>query len=359
MASSSAVMALLLVSVAIVSAKVQMLGDEPQGLDLGEGAQVHMKTTAKEGVTVKRMWTRAEQSELPADTQTYKTVRDVDPHGKCRGICYGDKLCAGYAYTPAHKTCKLLAPPSFLADAKGNDMWHKAASYDHTGADYEEDKAAKKEEKNLDEGLKQMPKRPPAADSPPPQSGPDGHLDLQLTKMMNQALQEAEATEGGDQDVVNTENEGLMEEGMSQEVARYRTRLYQEFYETNAHDYEARAEACAVRKANKITKKRIKSHNIRHPKKPLENHEKDDMYHQARKEVNNHCIRKMQKKFQDSITLWASDELYQRQERMKNDADQKKQAAEEAKAKNDAAAQKAILEGKEPPAAVEPDDPTM
>lgn len=342
------VAAALLVSAAVVFAQVHEL-NEGGSLDLGEGAQVHMKTMVKAGTTVKRMWTRAEPSELPKDTQTYKTIKDVDPHGKCRGICYGDKLCMGYAYTPAHKTCKLLAPPNFLTDAKGNDEWHKAASYDHTGADYDEDKKANKEEKALLEGLEQMPKRAPSPSTPPQQNGPDGHLSLELDKVMNQALEEA-ASEGGDQDQVNTENEGLLDQGMSQTVGAYRTKLYQEFYETNAHKYEARAEACAVRKANKLVKKRVHKHNIRHAKKRLSESAKADLYTQARKEVNNHCIRKMQKKFEDSITLWASDELYQYQESLKNDADEAKEKEAEAGAKRHAKEQKAILEGKDAPA---------
>merc|ERR1712070_704884 len=102
----------------ITFAKIHILDGEHV---LGESTEVHMKVTSKDGV--KRMWTKMDGNIPPRGTVTYKTLQDVEEHGKCRFACYSDKLCGGYAYTPAHKTCKLLSAPNFLTSKAENDAW--------------------------------------------------------------------------------------------------------------------------------------------------------------------------------------------------------------------------------------------
>jgi len=325
---------------AVVSAKVHVLDE---GVTLGEATQVHMKVVAKAGVKAKRMWTKMDASTPPQGTVTYKTINDVEQHGKCRFACYQDKMCGGYAFTPGTHTCKLLSAPNFLADKAANDKWHKQVSFDHTGADYEPDKEEEKEKKNLKGALKQVPKRQEDPKDPPKKVGDEGHLHLDLETKMNEAL-EQDQTEH-----TNEDNESIgMDDATLAHLKHFKTGLYQEFYEKYAHEYEHRAEACAARKAHKLAEKRAAKHNLLHPKNRLKDHQVHLLYVQARKEVDYHCIRKFQRSFKTRLTAWGSEQIYDEQERLKNKQDKQEMAEKEAEEEMEKKEQEEALAGKSP-----------
>lgn len=331
---------LLATVLAVTEAKVYMMED---GTTLGEGTQVHMKAFAKAGSTTKRMWTKMDSSTPPKGTDTYKTINDVEQHGKCRLACYQDKMCGGYAFTPGTHTCQLLSAPNWLADKAANDAWHKEVAYDHTGADYEPDKEEEKEKENLKAGLKQMPKRQESPKDPPKKVGDEGHLFLDLETKMNEQL-EQDMTENTNED----EESVGMDDSTLAHLKTIKTKLYQEFYEKYAHEYEHRAEACAARKAHKLAEKRTAKHNLLHPKNRLKDDQIHMLYVQARKEVDYHCIRKLQRAFIERLTEWGQDHMYEEQEKLKHQQDQAEMEEKEAEEEAEKKEQEDVVAGKTP-----------
>merc|ERR1711871_714359 len=300
------------------------------GAELGEsaGMEVHMKLGAEAAKKKGSMWAKMDGHVPPAGSEVYKTIDETEEHGKCRFACYQDKICGGYMFTPGHHKCELIQAPNWLVEKGANDAWHKEVAYEHTGADYEEDKAEKKEEKNLKNGLKQMPKRK----SRTFRTGAHGHLKLDLEGQMKLQL-ESDASEDTHKEDEQDESDAILAKVMVK-----KTKLYQEFYERYAHEYESRAEACAKRKAHKIAKKRVSRHKL---------------YVQARKEVDGHCVRKFQRAFMDKITEWGSQKMYDYQERLKNEKDKEEMEAKNEEMKAEEEEQKKALAGKQeapPPA---------
>lgn len=337
----SLALAVATVVVAAAHAKVQVLegGDmgESTQVQLGVGTMVHMKAFAT------RMWTKMDANVPPQGTVTYKTLKNVEPHGKCRFACYQDKMCGGYAYTPASYTCQLLSAPNFLTDKAANDRWHKEVAFDHTGADYEPDQEVEKEEESMKEGLKQVPKKPASKKDPPKKAGDEGHMNLDLERVMNDALEE-DATESSNTE----ENMDTMSDGTLAKLKGIKANLYQEFYERYAHEYEQRAEAMAARKAHKIADKRIKKHNLIHPKDKIKGIEGHKLYLQARKEVDDHAISKMQRAFQTRLSSWGAEKMYEEQERLKNEKDEQERKATEEEEAAEEKLTKQQVEGKAP-----------
>merc|ERR1711988_1615034 len=275
---------------AAAHAKVQVLegGDmgESTQVQLGVGTMVHMKAFAT------RMWTKMDANVPPQGTVTYKTLKNVEPHGKCRFACYQDKMCGGYAYTPASYTCQLLSAPNFLTDKAANDRWHKEVAFDHTGADYEPDQEVEKEEESMKEGLKQVPKKPASKKDPPKKAGDEGHMNLDLERVMNDALEE-DATESSNTE----ENMDTMSDGTLAKL------------------------------------------------KGIEGHK---LYLQARKEVDDHAISKMQRAFQTRLSSWGAEKMYEEQERLKNEKDEQERKATEEEEAAEEKLTKQQVEGKAP-----------
>lgn len=285
------------------------------------------------------MWAKMDSHVPPAGSEVYKTIDETEEHGKCRFACYQDKVCGGYMFTPGHHKCELIQAPNWLVEKGANDAWHKEVAYEHTGADYEEDKAEKKEEENLENGLKQMPKKKNPTSF---KTGAHGHLKLDLEAQMKLQLEEDSIEEP---DTDNEPSPGS--DAIIAKVTAKKTALYQEFYERYAHEYESRAEACAKRKAWKIAKKRIKRHNMLHPVNKLKHTERHKLYVQARKETDGHCVRDLQRAFLDKITAWGADKMYDYQERLKNEKDKAEMDAKNAEVKAAEEETKKALSGKQ------------
>lgn len=311
--------ALAAVLVAVATAKVEKLEADSRpetGPDLGEGT--YMKATAKDGVT--RMWSQADK--LPAGTDIYKTIHDVEQHGKCRFACYGDKLCGGYSFIPKHHTCELLSAPNFMLRQAENDDWHEKVAWEHTGAEYEPDEVAEKESENIKDGLKQVPKvKKNPGSLVKKKVGDEGHLQMNLGKITELELTKAMTETDGEDKTLEDEDKGLVDDATLKKVEKARAHLYQEFLGRFAHEYEMRAEAKAHRDAYKITKKRVKKHDLIHPDAKMTKTQKIWEYRAARKEVDNRAVRKYQRLFAERLKEWAAEKMYEVQETMKNNQD--------------------------------------
>lgn len=336
--ASTMVVVLASVAMVVFAKEVHVL--DQGDVTLGEGTEVTMKvfTQDKEGVV--RMWNKADK--MPAHTTVYKTINNVEKHGKCRFACYQEVLCGGYAFIPASHKCQLLQAPNFLSSAASNDAWHKAVSRDYTGADYEPDKQVNKETKNIKGAIKQVPKTSSKIKKKP---GDEGHLDLDLDTVTNEAMEEAGTTETEEDE---NRSGKLIDASTLAHLKAYRAKLFTEFFERFAHEYEHRAEANAQKAAQKLADKRIHMHNLSHPKNKLKQHQEVALYTQARKEVDNKAVRNMQRAFKERMMKWAGDKMYEEQERLKNQQDDQEAKEKEQEVHDQKEIEKENMAGKNP-----------
>lgn len=311
-------------------------GHKDGGVFLGEeaGAMTYMKLGAKAGA--KKMWGKMMGSTLPPGTVVRKTITGVEKHGTCRFQCFKDHMCGGYAFVMASHECQLLSAPSFLAGKPGNDNWHMLAAQT-TGATYKADEASA--ENNAMKN--QIDKEPRVKSNKVPKKTDPlaGHLPMNLQGVMNNALSGLEE---------KTKETGLSAD-MTKEYNRYRSLLFQEYYQKSAHEYEIRAEAKADREADVIVKHRVYKENKKTPNNKVNKSQKDDFYAQARKEVDNHAVRKYQRKFSEDLAAYVTKKLYTEQERLKGISNLRKKAQEETHLVNEQITNKATTEGKEKP----------
>jgi hypothetical protein len=334
--------ALVVLASAVVALpeKVQTLDDgHAGGLVLGEAAGVlaYMKLGAKAGA--KKMWGKMAGSTLPPGTVVRKTITNVEKHGKCRFECYKDHMCGGYAFVMAEHECKLLSAPNFLTAKAGNDHWHMLSA-ETTGAEYKAD-----ELNNENKAMKkQISKEPKVKSNKVPKKTDEqaGHLPMNLQGVMNDELEALEE---------KTEESGLGKDA-EKEYNRYRQKLFMEYYQKSAHEYEIRAEDKAVREANVLVEHRVRKANKETPNNKVKKEQKDALYAQARKEVDNHAVRKYQRMFMKDLANFVTKKLYTEQERLKGIDDLRKKTQEEVDIKNTATANKAKTDGKEAPEAL-------
>jgi hypothetical protein len=334
---------LLLAALAITAAalpqRVETLDEGGVALGESTGAMMFMKS----GNGAKKMWTKTEQN--PPGTVVRKTIHDVEKHGKCRFACYKDKLCGGYSFVPASRSCELLSAPNFLATKKGNDDWHAAAS-EITKAEYKKDQM-KAETDSIKKGLKNIPKQ--KSKSVPKKAGDGAPLDLNLENVMNEELQEASVDSGVDTGSDPLKAGDGLTDASQDTLRKFRTFLYTEFYEKYAHEFESRAEAMADRKASALTKLRVKRLNIKTPDNKVGSAEQLKLYSQARKEVDNHAVRHYQRSFAKRLKKWAANKMFMKQEElMREDQAVARKVAEETVQEEEAQA-KAKVEGKDVP----------
>jgi len=194
----------------------------------------------------------------------------------------------------------------------GNDAWHREAA-EITGAPYKPD-AVDKEKDKVKKAINQEPRV--VSKKAPAKAGTDGALPMRLENMMNKDLvmaNMAEPPSGGVE----------LPEKMQLELNKYRAKLYNEFYEKRAHEYEIRAEMGAKRKAETLARKRVKKARATNPNSKVDKKSQVQLYVQARKEVDNHSIRKYQRKFSKDLAKWATNKVFNEQERLKGLSDQK------------------------------------
>jgi len=303
----------------------------------------YMKINAKVGV--KKMWGKMLDSTLPAGTVIRKTITGVEKHGTCRFQCFKDKMCGGYAFVMASHECKLLSAPNFLAGKAGNDNWHMLASHT-TGVDYKADEM-EEENKAMNKAKGDMPKVK-SQKVPPKTDDLAGHLPMNLQGVMNKELSKLED---------KTEETGLTK-AADKVYERYRSKLFQEYYQSYAHEYEIQAESKAEKDAKKIVDDKVKKMNRESPDNKVSKDETTKIYIQARKEVDNHAVRKYQRKFMKDLAEFATKKLYIEQEGLKQKEDQRAQAQKEVDLQNEKMINEAKANEKEPPALVKlPDDP--
>merc|ERR1711924_526989 len=166
-----------------------------------------------------------------------------------------------------------------------------------------------------------------------------GHLPMNLKGVMNEELSALEE---------KTEESGLGKEA-EKEYNRYRQKLFQEYYQKSAHEYEIRAEDKAVRDANVIVEHRVRKANKETPNNKVNKEQRDALYVQARKEVDNHAVRKYQRMFTKDLANFVTKKLYTEQEHLKGIEDLRKKTQQEVDNKNTAAVNKAKADGKEAP----------
>jgi len=289
----------LAVAVALPHHGVETMDDPGGDPALGEGTGVLL--FMKNG----KMWTKAYTK--PSGTVEMKTIKKADlTHGKCRYACFSSKLCGGYSFVMADHSCTLLSAPNFLVNKGANDAWHRQAS-EVTGAPYKPDtveKAKNKMKKAINATPRVKSKKAPA------KAGEYGPLPMRLEHVMNRALIMANMAEP------KTGKGAELSEAIVNQLAKYRAKLYNEFYEKNAHDYEIRAEMAAKKKAHALAKKRAKKAKRTHPNTYLTPQSREQLYVQARKEVDNHAIRKYQRKFKKNLAKWATNKVFIEQERL-------------------------------------------
>merc|ERR1711988_683214 len=233
-----------------------------------------------------KMWFKGKK--LPPDTKAYKTIKGYEHHGKCRFACYKDKGCGGYSWTPATHLCKLLSAPGFLANPVSNDKWHKGAAK-ITGAKYKSDKQGKRKRKRLQKKLKNY-KKVKSITKRPKTVG--RHVHLGLEAIANKSLKR----------LAKRSKSNLKMKVM-------RASLYSEFTKSYAHEYEARAERKIAKKARRIAGERIKKSNANHPGTKISKKEAHALFPQARKEVEGHAVRRLQRSFKKHLKDWVESKM--------------------------------------------------
>jgi len=301
-------------------------------LEEGEG-ELATEFTLVESDDDKSMWTRNSKTgkdglKNPSETpppgsDAYKTIKDYEHHGKCRFACYQDKLCGGYSWQMSTHTCKLLAAPNFLSRRFENDRWHKEVSK-QTGAKYKPDPTAqgKKEAKVLKKKLKKTKKVKPIHKRP---RTINGHIKLNLNKVAKKMLKSCTGPC----------------KNLSVEQRKHRAKLYMEFLNTFSHDYDARVSDMVKRRAHSIADKRIKKADKRHKKSPVKKVERHKLFKQAKKDVEGHAVREMQRSFKKHVRKWVNAKLNASVQ--KDETNRKKQGVKDAKK----AAKKAAKDKKE------------
>lgn len=191
---------------------------------------------------------------------------------------------------------------------------------------------------------KQISKEPKVKSNKVPKKTDEqaGHLPMNLQGVMNDELEALEE---------KTEESGLGKDA-EKEYNRYRQKLFMEYYQKSAHEYEIRAEDKAVRDANVLVEHRVRKANKETPNNKVKKEQKDALYAQARKEVDNHAVRKYQRMFMKDLANFVTKKLYTEQERLKGIDDLRKKTQEEVDIKNTATANKAKTDGKEAPEAL-------
>lgn len=330
-----ATLAVLALGLAMVAAlpvhEVENLEDHG-GMALGEG--VGVSVFLKNG----KMWHKADKR--PAGSVERKMIPDVEKEGKCRFACYQDKLCGGYSFVFSDHTCTLLSAPNFLVSKGANDAWHREA-VESTGAAYKPD-TVEKEKNNIKKAISQQPKIKSKA--APPKPGEYGALPMRLEHVMNNALVSANMAdpEGA--------KDASLSETMMNELNKYRAKLYNEFYEKYAHEFEIRAERHAKAKAEKKVQQRVKKAKVKHPNSKISHAEQVKLYLQARKEVDNHTVRKYQRKFTKHLEKWAANKVFTEQERLKKNDEARKRDDQLIRLDKRREENEAKLKGKDPPA---------
>merc|ERR1719506_2189806 len=228
-------------------------------------------TLLDEGHGQTKLW--AKSGKVPTATTFYKTITRLEHHGNCRGACYQDKNCGGYSWVPATHTCKLFAAPNFLSRPFSNDKWHKDAAK-VTGKKYKKDQSTGKANSKLAKGLKKVKKQKPL----------------------------------------------------------HKSKLYSEFTKKYKHEYTACAEKRIAKRAHKIADKRVKKLNKKHKKKVTQPQARE-LFKQARKEVEGHAVRQMQRSYKKHLKSWSNAKVFAKLNQLKAEKRKRKQMAAAKKAK--------------------------
>jgi len=256
----------------------------------------------------------AKSGKVPTATTFYKTIQRLEHHGNCRAVCYQDKNCGGYSWVPGTHTCKLFAAPNFLTRPFSNDKWHKDAAK-VTGKKYKKDASTGKANSKLAKGLRKVKKQKPIHKRAKTVAG---HVHLGLEKKANKALKRgAKSAKRGN---------------MVTQLKLYKAKLYSEFTKKYKHEYTARAEKRIAKRAHKIADKRVKKLNKKHKKK-VTTAQARSFFKQARKEVEGHAVRQMQRSFKKHLKSWSNAKVHAKTEELKAEKRKRKQAAAAKKAK--------------------------
>jgi len=269
-------------------------------------------TLLDEGHGQTKLW--AKSGKVPTATTFYKTITRLEHHGNCRGACYQDKNCGGYSWVPATHTCKLFAAPNFLSRPFSNDKWHKDAAK-VTGKKYKKDQSTGKANSKLAKGLKKVKKQKPLHKR---KKTVNGHVHLGLESKANKALKRgAKSAKGG---------------SIATQLKLYKSKLYSEFTKKYKHEYTARAEKRIAKRAHKIADKRVKKLNKKHKKKVTQPQARE-LFKQARKEVEGHAVRQMQRSFKKHLKSWSNAKVFAKLNQLKAEKRKRKQMAAAKKAK--------------------------
>lgn len=97
-------------------------------------------------------------------------------------------------------------------------------------------------------------------------------------------------------------------------------------------------------------KKRVHQSNMKHPNNKVDKAGRVKLYVQARKEVDNHAVRKYQRSFVKHLDKWAANKVFTEQERLKGVHKRKTDDDHIVELEKRREENEARLEGKDPPA---------